>query len=73
MSKTLDNVKDVVRRQDLGKWEIHGIGIRRAQNAICVYRDAGGPHLPDEVRRQIEQEAEPFQTLVIEEQQPQVH
>ena len=73
MDKTLETVKDSGRRQYLGRWGIHGVGVRRAENAVCIYLDGGGPGLPDDVRRQIEQEARPFQMLVIEEEQPQVH
>jgi hypothetical protein len=68
---TLDDVKTRLRAKYIGRAGIHGFGIRRSRNAVCVYLSK----MDDEQRavlREIEREAAPYSVLAIEESPPSI-
>lgn len=65
----IEEVKIRLRRKYLGQAGIHGFGIRRVQNAICVYLSAIGKE-QQAVLAQIEEEAAPYPVVSIQEQPP---
>ena len=67
---SLEQVKRRLRSHYLGKHGIHGFGIRRADNAVCVYARPGSDADSQEMLSQLRSEAHPFQILVIKEEPP---
>ena len=65
----LEEVKARLRRKFLGQAGIHGFGIRRSQNAVCVYFSTTGEQ-HEAVLREIKREATPYHVLAIEEPPP---
>ena len=68
---SIEEVKIRLRDKFLGRAGIHGFGIRRSQNAICVYL----AKIDEEQRavlRDIEREAAPYSVLAIEESPPSI-
>lgn len=61
MTKDLRQAKTQLRRKYLGKEGIHAFGIRRKDNAVCVYTTQ--PELS--FIEQLKGEAAPFNVLVI--------
>jgi len=70
MERTLDAAKAAVSARYVGRAGIHGIGIRRAQNALTVYLHAADLDEQAEVLRQIESDAAPYRVMTIVEEQP---
>jgi hypothetical protein len=68
--KTLDSTKQALRSKYIGHDGIHGFGIRRASNAVCVYLDTSESHShQDELPKlvlQMKREAHPFKVIVVE-------
>ena len=70
MADNLEQVKERLKARFLGRAGVHGLGIRRAENAICVYADEeDNPDFPL-VLAQIEEEVAPLTVLVIREARP---
>ncbi len=67
MSKSLNETKETLSRKYLGKGGIHGIGIRRSQNAICIYVNIEDSPGHDQLFDEIKNEAAPYQVLKIQE------
>lgn len=72
MDKSLDEVKEAISEKYLGKAGIHSIGIRRKNNALCVYTDAGASPKQKAVLKEIEKEAAPFSVVTIEEERARI-
>ena len=70
MERTLDVVKAAVSEKYLGRAGIHGIGIRRRQNALTVYLHAADSAEQAALLREIEAEAVPYHVLAVTEEQP---
>ena len=70
MQDSLEQAKERLKTRFLGRAGVHGLGIRRAENAICVYADEKeDPDFPL-VLAQIEKEVAPLTVLVIREARP---
>lgn len=69
MSKTLEETKAVVRTKYLGRAGIHGVGIRRATNALCLYVHQESPEQKALVDR-IREEAAPYGVVTVDEEPP---
>lgn len=72
MAETLEDVKAHLRNQYLGKSGIHGVGIRRSENAVCVYMNAHAGPDQETVLKDIEKQAAPFKVIVIREEPPSI-
>jgi len=72
MSESLDEVKQRITRKYLGKAGIHGIGIRRSQNALNVYADADSSLDQQQLLKEIEREAAPYKVIVTQEERPSI-
>lgn len=70
MQDNLEQAKERLKTRFLGRAGVHGLGIRRAENAICVYTDEGENPEFLSVLAQIEEEAAPLTVLVIREARP---
>ena len=69
-NKSLDAIRKLVSRKYIGKVGIHGIGVRRKSNAICVYLSSNSNPEQKLVLEDIEREVVPYEVLRIEEDQP---
>ena len=70
MTESLRQAKDRLRRQFLGRAGLHGLGLRPAENAICVYADTDETPDQQALLAEIEQAAKPFGIIVIREPGP---
>ncbi len=70
MSATLDQTKRRIRSEYLGVGCIHGVGLRRAENAVCVYTHRGSYLMDTSLKQEIEAKAKPFSVIIIEEDAP---
>lgn len=70
MAKTLEEVKETVSRKYVGKMGIHAVGIRRSQNAVCVYLHDADAVGQDALLKAIAKEAGPYQVLTVREDRP---
>jgi hypothetical protein len=66
---SLETAKKQVRRKYLGEAGIHAIGVRRSQQALCLYVDSEENPELQELIKQIEEEISPYHVLAIEEEQ----
>lgn len=73
MPETLDEVKERLKRNYLGKAQIHGLGLSRKQQTIKVYASSGGDPEQTVVLEEIQKAAKPFKVIVIWEDRPEVH
>jgi hypothetical protein len=64
---TLETMKNKVRRKYLGEAGIHAIGVRRAQQALCLYVESETNPELQTLLGQIEKEISPYHVLAIEE------
>jgi hypothetical protein len=69
MADALTEAKDRLRRY-LGRGPIHGLGIRRAEQALCVYVHPEADVAGDAVLKELEREAAPFKVIVVKEAPP---
>ena len=69
MVKTLEEAKTFVREEYLGRAGIHGVGLRRAENAVLVYIHEESPE-QEVLVEQIRQEVSPFDLHTVREAQP---
>ena len=72
MNETLDQVKRRIRSVYLGVACIHGVGLRRAENAVCVYTHRSGGLIDTSLKQEIEATAKPFSVIIIEEDAPMI-
>jgi hypothetical protein len=72
MSDLLNKVKRRISTKYLGKAGIHGVGIRRSQNALCLYLDTDINTDQKKILQSIEQEAVPYKVLIISENKPKI-
>lgn len=70
MTESLRQAKERLRRQFLGRAGLHGLGLRPAENAICVYADADETPGQQALLAEIELAAQPFRVIVIREPKP---
>ena len=70
MADTLDEIKRRIARKYLGVASIHGIGLRRSENMLCLYTRCKSALEHSDVLREIQTSAEPFEVQVIEEDSP---
>lgn len=70
MPDSLDEAKKIVRSEFLGVSGVHGVGLRRADNAVCVYVHAAGDERPGDLAAVIEERVRPYKLIVIEEAAP---
>lgn len=69
MKSSLEEAKKNLVSRYLGKFGIHGVGIRKADNVLCIYfnRDAE-PEVS--ILKEIEDAAAPFKIVAIKEERP---
>ena len=72
LDETLEQVKRRIRSEYMGVAGIHGVGLRREQNAVCIYTHGTGGFVDTDLRREIEEKAKPFSVVVIEEDPPMI-
>ncbi|MGI9336022.1 MAG: hypothetical protein ACR2RL_22985 [Gammaproteobacteria bacterium] len=72
MPTTLEEAKKIVRAEFLGVAGIHGVGLRRADNAVCIYVHQGEDTRPKDLTAVIEGRVQPYRLIVIEEPAPQM-
>lgn len=72
MNKTLEEAKERLARLYLGTAAIHGVGIRRAEGAVCLYVDRGNAAESAALLDEIVSHAAPFKVVVVEEEPPSV-
>jgi hypothetical protein len=72
MAASLDEAKKNLRRCYLGQAGIHGVGLKRSQNAVILYITTGYKDSPDfqAILKSIIQEVSPFKVVQIEEDLP---
>ena len=72
MTDSLDVIKSRVRERFIGREGVHGVGIRRAEQAICVYLDQDCEETAAlrGLISEIERDATPFRVIVVREQKP---
>ncbi len=71
-TESLDEVRKRISRKYLGKAGIHGVGIRRKQQAICLYLSITADSRQKELLEKIQRETTPYKVLQIEEEQPKI-
>ena len=71
MSKSLDEIKENISQKYLGKSGIHGIGIRRKDNALYIYGEKDS--IKKDVLEEIEKDAAPYTVVTIEEEKPKIN
>lgn len=71
MADSLEEAKERLTRLYLGRSGIHGVGLRRSENAVTVYLDGSGKELAGLVP-EMERVVAPFRLLVIEEESPRI-
>ena len=70
MGDPLEQAKRRLKHRLLGRCGIHAVGIRRAENAVCLYTAAvKNPELTD-LLPEIEKDIAPLRVLLIEEAPP---
>jgi hypothetical protein len=70
VSIPLEEVKEKIKAQYLGRGGIHGVGIRRGQNAVSVYVSPISDVEQERLLKEIEEAAAPYKLLVITEERP---
>lgn len=64
---SLESAKKKVSRKYLGEAGIHAIGLRRSQQALCLYVESEEHPALQVLMKQIEEEISPYHVLAIEE------
>ena len=72
LNESLDQVKRRIRSEYLGVACIHGVGLSRKENAICIYTHRGQGSLSDAMLQEIESKARPFEVIIVDEDAPMV-
>lgn len=70
MCDLLNEVRRRIASEYLGKAGIHGVGMSRSRNAIRLYLVPQAGTEQEETLAEIEQEAAPFQVLIVEDEPP---
>ena len=70
MQAPLEAVKERIKARYLGRGGIHAVGMRRGENAICVYVSAPGDSKRQHLLKEIEEAVAPFRLLVVTEEPP---
>lgn len=71
-AETLEHVRRRLRELYLGKANIHGIGVRRSENALYIYISPGGAARAEDkgILKKIRKEAAPYRVIVVREEPP---
>lgn len=72
LAETLEQVKRRIRSAYLGANHIHAVGLRRAENAVCLYVHGGNDAMDTALLRKIEADAQPFSVIVVSEDAPMI-
>ncbi len=70
---SLETAKNKMRRKYLGEAGIHAIGVRRSEQALCLYVESEENAELQVLLKQIEVEVSPYHVLAIEEQRAKLH
>lgn len=73
MSKSLDEVKQEISQKYLGKSGIHGVGLRRKENALYIYTENESNPAQTVLLEKIRKEAAPFSVVTVEEERPKIN
>jgi hypothetical protein len=65
---SLETAKNKVRRKYLGEAGIHAIGVRRSEQALCLYVDSETNPELQALIEQIAAEISPYHVLAVEEE-----
>ena len=68
--KSLDEVRQRISCKYMGKAGIHGVGVRRKHNAVCIYFVATCDSEQQMLLEEIEREALPYNVLKIDQERP---
>ncbi|MES1241864.1 MAG: hypothetical protein ABUT39_09620 [Acidobacteriota bacterium] len=71
MADPLEEAKERLGRLYLGRNGIHAVGLRRSENAVTVYLNAGG-RPPAGLVAELEREVAPHRLLLIDEESPSI-
>jgi hypothetical protein len=66
----LEELKTRLSRAYIGKSGIHGVGLRRSQNAVCIYVDKSSAEFQREILAEVERFAAPFRVVIVDEKRP---
>jgi hypothetical protein len=72
MTKSLEEVKELLSAKYLGKAGIHSMGISRAESAVRVYVHPDADNVLSEVLREIERDAAPYKIVPITSERPSI-
>jgi hypothetical protein len=72
MPESIEAVKDRLRQSFLGKAGIHGVGLRRAEQAIRVYVSSNAESNQADLLEQLRKSAVPFPVIVVKEEPPRI-
>ncbi len=70
MGEPIEKIKKRLKDRYLGKYGIHGIGIRESENAVCIYVSPGAKLDETDTLKEIKENALPFKVIVIQEERP---
>ena len=68
MADRLEETKDKLDRQFLGRGGIHSVGLRRSKQAVTVYMSPDAPGDRDQTLNEVRKQAAPFEVIVIEDE-----
>ena len=70
MSNNLESTKGLLRRKFIGKYGIHGFGIRKSVDAICIYMDEDTDQ--QEIIDELKEAASPHQIIIVKQERPSI-
>lgn len=70
-TESLEEAKQRLSRY-LGRAGIHGVGLRRSENAVMVYLDPAGGEDCQALLREMEREVAPFRLMAVYEGRPRI-
>lgn len=70
MPESLEEIQKRLTHKYLGKAGVHGIGIRRSQNVLCIYMQNTSSSEQKILLEEIKNEIAPYEVLAIEEERP---
>lgn len=72
MTKSLDDIKQLVASKYLGKGGIHSVGISRSENTVRVYLEPEPNDQQTKILQEIEKEASPYKIVPIKSGRPSI-
>jgi hypothetical protein len=66
MAQTLEDAKSRVSRDVMGRYGVHGIGLRRSENAVVLYVEPARREEIERERARVAALAAPFPVMVVD-------